>query len=794
MLVLVAPSPALISDRPAARGATGTFQQWHSDDTLCLVDHAVFVGRTDELARFRAVLGEVSTSQPARFLGRWRRHTPKEGEVDRPRVLLVHGQGGIGKSWLMRQFEAMADANLAHSPVSPGRVRTAWLDWEDERRERPSLYAGAEAPNLLTVLDALQRKMIDACGSDAKARDGAGRAFASYRDAAARMPQYAAKFAAVARTGRAGSQFTPGDAAALSRSLASIGLTLGGHPAGALGLSPDQVATSAQAVGRLSEAAIRAVTGKKSGEIPLEEYDLVTAPERELTRRVAVALSALTVTTPLVLFLDTGEVMGSVAWNGLRLLMTQTGSRVVWVVGARLETEAGAGTSTPVADFVRHIGSTRVMLMSPTRFDDQLIADYLRSRTPGRDYTNEHIDLIARFTRCLPLAISLAAELLEHGEDVEDVCAEMDNGLPGNVVSRLARRYLVHTDRQDYPPDNPRNDDLAKILGLALAYGDLRADPNLLAALWNVTDPLAAFQDLARRHDFVSPLSRRLHDGVRDTLRTDLLDPYRREQVRDANQRALALYRVRLGEMRDRWPTLDEQIDHAEFKAALLAHLWHAMWLDSHVGLDLFLQMLPVLAVADRPTANAAASVVDHFAATLNKDQQRDLDGYTELTSTSRGELKLAHSVRIVRFTPASAMLRRVSMATADLLIGEMGDRQAAVTILQQQQYGRKPSVWYPAIEKLRSAARSTNSARLRIALRYEVDRIATEWLFGPPDAGIVTTPVELLSRASLGWIQQLRSLLEADCIDEALADFDLVIRTGYSNLPDVFDSDDPEL
>ena len=60
--------------------------------------------------------------------------------------------------------------------------------------------------------------------------------------------------------------------------------------------------------------------------------------------------------------------------------MTQTGPRVIWVVGARFETEAEAGTDSPVAQFVREIGDEHLVLMSPTRFDDAMIRAYLESR------------------------------------------------------------------------------------------------------------------------------------------------------------------------------------------------------------------------------------------------------------------------------------------------------------------------------------------------------------------------------------------------------------------------------
>jgi tetratricopeptide (TPR) repeat protein len=77
------------------------------------------------------------------------------------------------------------------------------------------------------------------------------------------------------------------------------------------------------------------VTGKKPGEISPEEYDLVTDPARELTRRAAAAARTIAGLGPLLFLLDTGEVIGDRAWAWLRRVMTQTGSQVAWVVAGR---------------------------------------------------------------------------------------------------------------------------------------------------------------------------------------------------------------------------------------------------------------------------------------------------------------------------------------------------------------------------------------------------------------------------------------------------------------------------
>ena len=601
--------------------------------TAVVVDE-VFVGRRDEQARFAVLLTELTASKRAGSKG-WRRRRPSGEDpaaASRSRVVLVHGLGGSGKSRLLSQFRDMAQGRTPGSPVSPGQIRTVWLDWEDEQRYQPGSYAAAEGPSLVTVLDAVQKAVIAAFAGDARAMERAGQAFDDYRLGAARMPEYADRFAdLLAQSRQSGSPFTSGDTAALAKLGASLALTAGGHPGGVLGLTSGQLAASATAAGHLSEAAARAVTGKKAGEVSPEEYDLVTDPARELTRRTAAAICTVAGRVPLVVLLDTGEVIGDRAWGWLRRVMTRTGPRVAWVVGARFETEAEAGVDSPVARFVRDIGDEHLMLMSPTRFDDAMIRAYLEGRPDARSYTDTQIDMIARFTRGLPLAVSLTATLLEQGQAIEDVCREMDNAHPGSVVSQLARRYLVHAEQQAYPELDPRRDDVTKILGLALAFGDLRSDPDLLAALWKVEDPLAAFRDLARRHDFVLPVSRCLHDDVRDTLRTDLLDPYRRARARQINQRALALSDARLRQMRRRLPTLDEQLGHTGFITTLLAVLWHTLWADNQAGLDLFIRVLPVLAAADPPTADAAAAMMEQFAATFDQDQRHALDLLTQI-------------------------------------------------------------------------------------------------------------------------------------------------------------------
>ena len=446
------------------------------------------------------------------------------------------------------------------------------------------------------------------------------------------------------------------------------------------------------------------------------------------------------------------------------------------------------GDISPIEQFIRDIGDEYLVLMSPGRFDDAMVASYLKTRPGVSNYTDAQIDLIARFTKGLPLAVTFTATLLDQGQTVEDACKEIDDGRPSSVISRLARRYLVHAEKQseqqNYPGGDPQQADVTKILGLALAFGDLRNDPEMLAALWDVEDPLVEFGSLARRHDFVLPVSRRLHDDVPETLRLDLLDPYRRTRVRQINQRALALLRARLERMRSRWLSLDDQLDHTEFTGTLLALLWHTFWLDNQTGFDLFIHVLPILAVGDPATANAAVSVAEQFAGTFNPDLRRDLEFLTTLrpevilddsSPPARGQQRRRLDITMPRLS-----LNPVTPKEDDFVIGGTTDREASLMILRASLRAREGD--QEAIAMLEIAAAHTTSSRLRQAIGSQALALANRLIWaGPQGAAVPSTiglaaaklAVSMLSDNASAWDAYGVALRNANCPEDAVAALD---------------------
>lgn len=535
----------------------------------------VFIGRADEMSRFAALLSQLQATRRDRGGRRGRGRPHSEASP----VVLVHGVGGSGKSLLLRQFRALAEGKGSRWQAPRHQVRTAWIDWEEEQHQDPGSYTDVSGPSFVTVLNVLQMAIIHGAGEDRKARERAQRAFAGYRDLAVRMPEYVARFTRI-------TQLWP----------------LESSSAGA-------------------------------------ESARVEDLSQELTSQLASAIRAVADRTPLVVFMDSAEVLGAAPWARLREVVTSTGRQVIWVVSGRFELESEDIGVSPVVHLVRdHAGTADLLLMSPDRLDYTMIAEYLKRRTDGWNFTAEQVAQVARFTRGLPLAVSLTVELLLQGADVEEVCRRVEDGRPNTIVTMLARRYLVHTEGHAFPPGDPRRDDLANISALALARGDLRSDPELLAVLWDVSDPLTSLKALAERHDFVLPVSFQLHEDVRDALLTYMLDPYQRAGVREINRRALDLYTARLDQMRRLWPSRNEQARQAQFMASLQAALWHSLWIDNQAGISFLKEILTVLAIADTEIADATIAMVTDFTGTFDDDQRRELERLIQEIRPVNGE------------------------------------------------------------------------------------------------------------------------------------------------------------
>ena len=511
----------------------------------------VFLARSDELGRFAEALTDTQSGAAGQG---W------------PVVVLVHGVGGIGKSSVLRRFRESTE------PLDA----VAWIDFEEARRLQPAAFGGDNGPGLQTVFDLLMRKCLEAF-EDHGDRGHAEKAFDRYRANVVKLPGLLDQMrSALADASERG---VSKDAIVAAEKSAVALAALVAH-------QPVAFPAAAGAASALGQAALsRPGLWKRlrgAAEVDAGDYELASEPHQTLARAFGEGMRKVSELRPLVVFLDTSEViLSQMPW--VREAMRTSGDRVLWAVAARLEPESAADPESEVAAFVRQVPDDRLRLMALTRFDDETVREYVEHRIAGRRFDDDDINMLAGFTRGLPLAVSLVGDLLERGESLARACEAIkrpnDALAPltaGEVVSALARRFLVHTEKLT---SETAQRDLHRILCMAIANGAPTRNPDILRALWDTQDDLFdALQDLARLHDFVLSGTFRLHDDVRDALRADLCDSIRRTRVEESCRRAVRVVEAELDRQRRLLPTLEQQLNSEAYLALLYDLVWYGFW------------------------------------------------------------------------------------------------------------------------------------------------------------------------------------------------------------------------
>ena len=626
----------------------------------------LFLARADEVRRFSEALDAV------------RDEASGEGW---PTIVLVHGLGGIGKSSLLRHLRQTIDNSEA----------VAWLDFEDERRLRPVAFGGDAGPGLTTVLDTVMRACLEAMKPhrDLKVAQDA---FDDYRVAVARLPvmldQIRGALAEAQQTGLAKE-----DIVALEKSAVAVAALVAQQP---VAIPAAVGAASALGQSALARAGFfRRLAG--APKVAADDYAFVADPQRALARTFGECVATLSGYRPLVVFLDTSEiVLAQLPW--LREAMHAAGGRTLWVIGARLEAEQSAEADSESAAFVRQVPSDKLRLIALTRFDDETVRRYLENRVPGRTFDDGDVDRVSRFTKGLPLAVSLVADLLVKEATLDEACAEVqrptDSFAPvtaGQVVSALARRFLTHTERLQ---DDRSKQDLHRILCLAIANGYPTRDPQVLKALWNTDEDLFdACRALASRHDFVLSGSFRLHDDVRDALRADLMEPVSHMRIEEACRRATEVLQASLAQRRTILPTLQSQLKDEKYLATVLDYVWYSFWTSTETGWRAALTILPILAVTDESAANSLVGMIEWFVRWGGADKQRRFAElaaersifdsiFDELLATLKGGPVSSSGSLGVKITP-DGLHYLSDIGSIEGILGTSADRSVALSLLE---------------------------------------------------------------------------------------------------------------
>jgi hypothetical protein len=515
-----------------------------------LMDGSLFLGRVEEQKHFRYALQEMLNTL---------------AEESFPYIILLYGDGGIGKTTLTRRFWQIAHQE---EPFA-GLVRGLWLDWEELRRLTPALQGARDQISPETVLDLLYKTAANEWGDNAfklypqavKDRAGAETAAAKALEREGERDELASQIsglgtAALARLVRLALPVGEGGEA-LTKALLDAGVELGAGSAARVRL---------------------ALTERLQRKLKPEQFRLFLSPHEHLAQALGHDLKGLAQGwwsgRPLLLVLDTYEIVDrNDVW--LRQVMKSAGPKVIWIVSGRDNLAdsrffGGAEFTGYRTDFPRRLQAYNLGELALA--DLQACFAYM---VPERPLSDADATALTRATRGIPLAMGEAAAIWRAGVSLADIVGEA-SGLVSHeqIVERMTERYLRYALGSEA--------DRAALYALALAEGDIEQLQVMLSPGGGTAFDLEArLAQLTRDYASVHLQQARLHDAATQFIRAYLRLPLRRQGgvVRRLNEERTAVLHARLAKY-GRGLLLEERCDDEDWQQAAIALSGALFWLD----------------------------------------------------------------------------------------------------------------------------------------------------------------------------------------------------------------------
>jgi tetratricopeptide (TPR) repeat protein len=519
-----------------------------SDDSIYVNNH-IFLGRVEEQKQFRNVLGEVLNTT---------------GE-ELPWVVLLHGDGGMGKTTLAARFRDIAQGE---EPFA-GAFETLYIDWEELRRRHISLQSDRESITPEAAFDALHA----ATPQDWK------RYFNKYQEAVKLRAEAEKKASeALSVTGERDSldELRGLGAGALAK-LARQGFPLIGETGEKIAkVLSEQGIKVAEGQARI---VINALSMRLRARLKPEQFDIFLNPQERLARALADGLKKLTESgfvlsgKPLIITLDTYEIVDRAdVW--MRVVMRHAGPRVLWIVCGRNNLRDSRAFGAEYFKGYREEWPRRLLDYSMPQLALDDVRAWFASEAPDHLLSEAEAEAISRVTRGIPLAIREAAEMRRRGLAVEQIVGDISDATPTReIVTRMTERYLLHAINNE--------DDRRALYALSLAQGDRERLRSMLRPGDGQSFDLdARLRDLERDYASVHLDENRLHDAPALFFRERLKRSRDEEWAQTLNRHAIEALRARLRKLEVSLPRLEDRCDDEDWTRTAVALTDHLFWLD----------------------------------------------------------------------------------------------------------------------------------------------------------------------------------------------------------------------
>ena len=578
------------------------------DTERIYVDNQLFLGRVEEQKQWRAALKEVL-------------HPPR-GE-DLPYIFLLYGDGGIGKTTLAKRFRDIA----RDEPPFESAFQILWIDWEDERRRTARLLVDREHISPETVFDIIhERAAAQNWGGD----------FGAYQSAVKLRAEAEQKAAAALEPSGERDEF----AALRSASASAIAKILRvGLPIGETGENVAKAFLEAGIrVGAEQAAQLRAALERRlRARLDPKQYEIFLNPNQQLARALAEGLKKVAARKPLILFLDTYEIVDRAdLW--LREVMRAAGPRLVWIISGRDDLARSRQFGTEYSKGYAEEFPRRLVARDLLQLAQQDVRAIFADVAPARPLDDAALAAFTRATRGIPLAIHEAAEMWRSGIALEEIIGGIDDATPrGQIVRKMTDRYRLHVPDADQPA----------LWALALARGDVE----ILRAMLRPADDTpfdldGLLQRLERDYASVHYERARLHDDPAFFLRQHLKSKLRRsdDRVQLLNRRAAEVLRARLEKLQADLPRLEDRCADEDWVKTAVDLCDSLFWLDESEAWHWLIPRLVESLAYSRPLrrglAQTAQSWEDCLSAAGKKrvkvlraadDTERSTDEWTDL-------------------------------------------------------------------------------------------------------------------------------------------------------------------
>ncbi len=502
----------------------------------------IFLGRDQELEGFRLALNGFLSSNT---------------RPERPQVFLISGQGGIGKTTLLRKW-LEEGANLA-----PGQFCHVEVDWQKVRDINFIEFTKPDQIQARALIRALDAACLAVIREHWPQKKNEVQKVLAEIDAAFEKVSLSIAVQRQAQT-------------QLDRNLGDLAIqTLGKlaavliEPTGLLeAFTTALIRRGIEVSPELAELILRT--------LPKSQVDLVVSPGESLARALADNLSATAFHRPLLVSIDTYEIVDELD-PLVQLVIKNAGPKVMWLIAGRNDLydprnhpRRGWVDGYSTGDGVDH-DARRIDLKVLARHQ---IGVYFKAVAPHRrELDEDELDRIAKATHSIPLAIRLASGIWSDTENVEEI-VNAGAARANSIVDDMVARYLRHC-----APD-PR--DSHGLAALAMADGDGKLLAELL--LPEVDGDHAQYEMLLThlRHRYVA-----VHrDGAQlhEEPKRFINEKYRRKDERQLqwvlifNERAIAALKKRILVLVEDASSLEELCSEEGYMDDAVTLLDHLFW------------------------------------------------------------------------------------------------------------------------------------------------------------------------------------------------------------------------